>query len=1256
VTTNGALAATALTAAGIHRRARDAVWRWVKRQRPYLLVALGSTLVVSSWFRTGTFIATGDMGPFIRQGWAPEAIWSWNHSITGAGSASYNIARGAEFVLLAFWKAIGLDEYAAQWSWYTLIYGLVGFGTAYAARAFVRSELAVVTAGMFGVLNGFFLARLPNPLNILSVASIALMTGLAIRVAKGHSIPPPVAGLVLLPTSFLGFNPPMLVVAYAWAVGGTTILTLLALGWRPLARLLWWFVKAVPWVVLLNAWWLVPLAQGFTGGGGAVANADFTDPTNWIWAQINNTIPNILTLSAIWGWYRPQYLPFAQALDQPYWVWLRYLLPALVLCAPLVALRRVRRVSLVLLAVSSVFVFLAKGLMPPLEQVNLWLYLHAPGFWLFREPMSKLGQVLVIFFAISLAILVEGLVARARARPAIGTRIALAAGFAGIFGTLLYPYPLYTGTVMPDDRPLQPSAHVRVPDFWWNMASTIDADPRPGKVLVLPLADYYQMPTTWGFFGVDSIANLLISHPVITPKPDGYFGDVPGFNANVRQAEAALLAGDLAAVPRLLDALQVAKVIVRHDLVRGLPGRSFADDATLDAALARVPGMTKRVTGPLDLWYVGDGTKPTVRTYRRLLDAPYRPEAGANAIATLNSNEAIRLQSPPKAVPGPRVVDDSAAVSNDVVQWPVPAVDEGYPSTSITTVGGTFTVAQRARSSPALVPSVDVPASELVLRDPTRVTVDGATVSTRPDLRIPLRSTDAVAVTAGTRTVSLDGWGGDALARATGTMRNPVTVVVGSGTPLTVWGPSAEPARTTPFSEVYDCNNYEPRPAAELGLRRDIVRTGKGTVVRLTAKDHAACTRVTVSDAKPGRTYRIRLEYRSVKGKRPQICIWQVGTDGCTFGPAPVIRKTWTPLEAFVTMDDAATGLQVILHSDVGQRLLGPTVSEYRGLRVMALAERVKTTVFPPEVPQTKITLAAGEHTLAVEGGLSGTVLTPFEPLRDCFNYDDLTPDQAGLFAEPLTEEPQPAFRIGARVHMACVGATAPAVGGTSLYELSFDARSVAVRDPKVCLFERGPDRCRSLPATKWGNEWQPYGILVSPDPSAVETRLYLYGLRDFAGKERSEVQYRAVRLRPVASTSSVVLVRDGPLEPAAELEWQRDNPTRFPVSVSGPTTVLSLSETYAPGWQLQGMPVGSPKPEHLQVQGWANGWTLPAGDIDGALAYGPSRISRYALLAFPVALVLALLYPLFAWWWRRRRVRMVAAREGAATDPELST
>ena len=152
-----------------------------------------------------------------------------------------------------------------------------------------------------------------------------------------------------MPTSFLGFNPPMLVVAYAWAVAGTPVLVALVLGRTAPWRLLKWFVSAAPWAIGLNAWWLVPLAQSFAGGGGATANATFTDPTNWSWSQVNNMPPNMLTMVANWAWFRPQYLPFAADLDRPWWIWIRYLLPALVFVAPAGRVRRLRRVALGLL-------------------------------------------------------------------------------------------------------------------------------------------------------------------------------------------------------------------------------------------------------------------------------------------------------------------------------------------------------------------------------------------------------------------------------------------------------------------------------------------------------------------------------------------------------------------------------------------------------------------------------------------------------------------------------------------------------------------------------------------------------------------------------------------------------------------------------------------------------------------------------------------------------------------------------------------
>ena len=1177
--------------------------------RPYLVVLLISSVVVSRWFRTGTFVSTGDMGPFIRQGWAPEVAWSWNHQITGAGSAGYTVARAVEFLLIEVAQAFGGDETTAQWMFYTLIYGLVGFGTAYAAGALVRNEAAIVVAGTFGVLNGFFLTRLPNPLNIISVGTIALVTGIALRVARGTRVPAPIGGFALIPTSFLAFNPPMLVVAYGWAGAGTVVLAGLVYGRRGVRRLVMWLLRAAPWVVALNAWWLVPLAQSYTGGGGATANAEFTDPTAWSWATINNTIPNILTMVANWAWFRPQYLPFADDLDRPAWIWVRYVLPAVVVLAPVLAVRARRRAALVLLGLSGVGVFLAKGLTPPLSGVNLLLYQYVPGFWLFREPMSKLGQLLVIAFAILLALAVEGALLQARRlpRPSATTVRVVAAGAALL--VVVYPYPLFTGAVIPDVRPTQPSAHVRVPEEWWDVAEVINADERPGKVLVLPLADYYQMPTTWGFFGVDSIANLLLQRPVVQRKPDGYFADVPGFTALVEGVETALVTGDLEPVPRLLDAMGVSHLIVRHDLVRGLPGRSFADGEVLSASMSRVPGLTQVRDGTLEIWHVGDGTSPTVRAYDRVLAAPDLPRASAATVGSIGTGTAVVA-----ADPG----------TDDVVHWSVPAVDRGPATTSVPLDGGTYRVAQRARSAPTFVPRVDADESTLVLEDPTRLVVGDTTVQ-RPALTVDLPRTDVVAVRAGSRIVSVD-------------TPSTAALPVGAATPLTVYAASREAASVTGPSEVYDCNNYEPRPADQLRLRREVRDSPEGTIVRLSADDHAACSRYEVVDARPGRTYRISLDYRQLRGKRPQICVWQAGTDGCELAPRATLGAEWSPYERYVTVDEVATSLQLVLHADVGERLLGRTVTEYRNVTIEAVDPVLRTTVFPPQMPSVQVDLEAGTHQLRLEGGPAGSVLSAFEPLQDCFNYDDQSPDEAGLVGEVTGDPDDPTYVLGARAHMACLGATAPSFGASSLYELSYEARSVALRNPKVCLYLRGPDRCASLPAGGPWDDWTEYSAMVTPDPTAVETRLYLYGLRDLDGQSSSRVEYRTVRLRPVASPVDVLLIRvpdEGVstllADRADQPDWSRENPTRFTVSDAEDSTVLALAETYAPGWSAAG--------EHLVVQGWMNAWAETDPRDQQTLVYGPARMARASLLALPPALLAAA--AALAWhrsWHRRPR------------------
>ena len=1235
---------------------RNLRWLWPAGFHParaYLIVFTISTFVVSRWFRAGTFIATGDMGPFIRQGWEPGVTWAWSYQITGAGSATHTVGRAFEFLLIFIAQSLGFDETVAQWMFYTIIYGLVGFGVAYAAGAVVRSEWGIVLAGTFAVLNGFFLTRIPNPLNIISVGTVALITGIVMRVAQGRTMPAPIAGFAFMPVSFLAFNPPMFVVATLWAGFAAPVVMIALYGRKAIWRLIKWYLLAGPWLILLNVWWLVPFLQVYTGGGGAQSNATFTDPTNWTWSQVNNQVPNVLTLSANWAWYLPQYLPFATDLDQPFWIWTRYMLPVLVFAAPLAALATRRRIAIVLLGLAGVFVFLAKGLMPPLVSVNLFLYLHVPMFWLFREPMSKLGQLLVTFFGILLAILVEGVIQRWRQhspKPARWPRWLVRPATLALVGTAIasllvvaWPYPVATGGVIPDQRPMQPSAHVRVPQFWWDTAEVINSDPDPGKVLVLPLDDYYQMPTKWGFFGVDSIANLIIKKGVIQPKPDGYFGDVPGYAADIRAVQTGLLSGDLTSVPRLLDASGIGTIIVRHDLIRDMPGRNIADDSVLTKALKRVPGLQRTQEGDLDIWKTDPLAGQPVRAYNKILSVGARPDAAAGVIGSVGTGTAAMALKTSEKAPLYASVDTRPMVTNDTVQWPVPAVESGSPSTEVKLLPGDYIVAQRARAAAVLQPSLDTSAKQLVFTDPTRVRIDGQVVSQRPPLRVDVPTTDVVAVQVGPRALSLDGWGREAMPRKPGAAVQAASAPVGSATPLIAFGPSAKPAQPLPPSDVYDCNNYEPRPAQELQLRKQVLRNSQGEFIRLSAIDHAACTRIEIPDAKPGRTYRVRMEYRMVQGKRPQICLWQVGTDGCVLAPRPMINAGWHPFERILTVDKDTDKLILVLHADVGERLLGKTVTDYRDITIEALDPVLETEIWPPAVPQRSVTLDGGDHQISVTGGLSGTALAEFEPLQDCFRYDDQTTEQARLLAQTEGDLRDPTVRLGARDHMACLGSTIPDMGQSSLYEFSVESRPLNNRNPKFCLYLRGPDACEKVPtAGPWKmGEWTPYSTLISPSSKAVETRVYLYGLRDLDAQEQSLVEYRNIGLTPVASPSSVILVRqtyggvpDVMAGRTVQAESKRISPIQTKVSVGPGAALVAFTETGAKGWSLTGLGGATP------AQGWMASWQVDGQPVEGTIRYLPAGISRKALYVLPPALLAAFAWMLLGAWWRRRKAR----------------
>src|SRR5262249_14371857 len=124
---------------------------------------------------------------------------------------------------------------------------------------------------------------------------------------------------------------------------------------------------------------------------------------------------------------------------------------------------------------------------------------------------------------------------------------ALRVAVAGVvLAALAYPSPMWTGSAVPnaphDDLPGSP---VAIPANWQRLADTLNAEPGPGKVVVLPVNLYfYAFQTTWGYSGVDVIPSQLLKRPTLHLTPGGYFQDLPAVVATLVGAQHDLLAGN----------------------------------------------------------------------------------------------------------------------------------------------------------------------------------------------------------------------------------------------------------------------------------------------------------------------------------------------------------------------------------------------------------------------------------------------------------------------------------------------------------------------------------------------------------------------------------------------------------------------------------------------------------------------------------------------------------------------------------------
>jgi arabinofuranan 3-O-arabinosyltransferase len=721
------------------------------------------------------------------------------------------------------------------------------------------------------MLNAYRLTTTFDSLPVMAMIAASVLAGLVIR-AAGESRPRPlVFAFASLLCAFVFLNPPHLAIVVAW-VAASALLAVAVHGRRASGRLLRFLGVGVPLAILFNLWWIVPAALAITNPtfDARFAAAGVSD---WAWTHVRGDVGNVVALTSSWAWGRPEYFPFSVRLGTFPFTVLQFVPAASALLGVAVARGRYRVVAAALFAIGAVAIWVMKGLHEPFGETNMWLYDHIPGFWLLREP-TKLALVLVLVYALLAAIAVEHIERRSRS---LGRTVAAVI----VVAAAVYAYPFFTGAVVPTHRPLLPSAQVRFPDEWHAAARFLDGDASAGKVVVLPRLDYYQAPTTWGYYG-STFVHQLFTRPVIdAPLPGGYYRD-PVVPDLITQLERRILTGK-GEVATILRALGARYVLLRRDLATDFPQRSFTAPRLLAQAarqrheLRLIPSF-----GVADLYEARDLRAPEVYAAVPLIQPPGVSASSVHADVDIGEDAVTAAPS------GQRLL---AGIRTGRVQE-VPA---GSPlATELARIGADQPPHRAARS---------------------------AATASRHSFRLVVGSQSFVAE--------------GRLRRVAETLASPVA------TPLrrTLPEPRAVPLTPKLARSVGDCYKYDERSLRRVGITARVITTSSRRTLRLTANDHSACVAIWLPGTRAPAGLQIGLSYRTVRGQPARLCIWQEGPDRCARSPALASEEGWRRLDAVVRVARRTRALGVFLYADGGAP--GGTVTEYRDL---SLARRVETT------------------------------------------------------------------------------------------------------------------------------------------------------------------------------------------------------------------------------------------------------------------------------------------------------------------------
>ncbi|SNQ59715.1 membrane hypothetical protein [Candidatus Methanoperedens nitroreducens] len=315
---------------------------------------------------------------------------------------------------------------------------------------------------------------------------------------------------------------------------------------------------------LINIWWIIPFIISLISTKTTSEMGFTTSIIGYSSMHVRSSFLNLFWLNGMW-WWTPYYVSYFDAYSNPA-LKLLVFIPALIAFLGLLFRNNYRKINTYFGSVVLVLMFLAKGLHPPLENINFFLYNYVPGSFAFREPFPKFYLILIIFLALLVGSSCNSIVNMIRKTEFKHKNAAsnLFVTFIAI-SFMISTFPLITGQILDTGPPdFRFSFYFQIPDYWYQTSNYINNNIEDSRILITPDDDFYQMPYKWGYYGADVLPSRLITKPTLQQQY-GYIIN-SNYKGIITVAYGGIRNNSVTEFNNMLALMNVRYIVQRNDI------------------------------------------------------------------------------------------------------------------------------------------------------------------------------------------------------------------------------------------------------------------------------------------------------------------------------------------------------------------------------------------------------------------------------------------------------------------------------------------------------------------------------------------------------------------------------------------------------------------------------------------------------------------------------------------------------------------